>query len=338
VFVPRCLLVSLTTLLTTAIVACSGAGGGTTPVAGGSSSTGVHTSPSPAASSSSTTTSSYTVYTCPQGAPTSSGTLDCTTLPLGDLKTSTTAKVGYIDACQTQSGQPVVSTAPWIDSSDDEWDALTKLAVEGSVSWPGSFSATVTSNGVTRTVTSNGLPISPYTTGTFPIQSSDPAYQYDHNPNSIAAQSIAYTFPANPTVAATPTCLGMGRIGVTLTGVSIYNGFDGADYDAVAREIQDQCHGHPDMSSTYHYHGFINACVPDSGSATTNSSLLGYAQDGFGIYGPWYNGKVLTTHDLDVCHGVTSPVMWNGTLTTIYHYVSTYDFPYTIGCYRGTPV
>jgi hypothetical protein len=30
--------------------------------------------------------------------------------------------------------------------------------------------------------------------------------------------------------------------------------------------------------------------------------------------------------------------MWNGTLTTIYHYVSTYDFPYTIGCYRGTPV
>ncbi len=333
---PRLFLVSITALWTTAIVACGG-GGSTTPAASASPSAGVHTSPSPTASSSTTTLSSA-VYTCPQGAPTSSGTLDCTALPLGDLKTSTSASVGHIYACQTISGQPVVSTAPWIDSSDDDWDALTKISVEGSVSWPGTFSATVSSNGVTRTVTSNGLPISPYATGTFPIQSTDPAYHYDHNPNSIAAQSIAYSFPANPTVATTPTCLGMGRIGVTLTGVSIYNGFDGADYDAVAREIQDPCHGHPDQSSTYHYHGFINACVPDSGSATTNSSLLGYAQDGFGIYGPWYNGKILTTNDLDACHGVTSPVLWNGTLTTIYHYVSTYDFPYTVGCYRGTPV
>ena len=64
--------------------------------------------------------------------------------------------------------------------------------------------------------------------------------------------------------------------------------------------------------------------------------LLGYALDGYGIYGPWYNGKVLMSADLDVCHGTTSAVMWHGALTTIYHYVSTYDFPYTLGCYHGT--
>jgi hypothetical protein len=65
---------------------------------------------------------------------------------------------------------------------------------------------------------------------------------------------------------------------------------------------------------------------------------LGYALDGYGIYGPWYNGKVLTTADLDVCHGITSSVMWHGALTSIYHYVSTYDFPYTVGCYHATAV
>lgn len=130
----------------------------------------------------------------------------------------------------------------------------------------------------------------------------------------------------------------MGTIGMTVTGVAIYNGFDAAGYDAVAREEQDACHGHPDQSSTYHYHGVIQACVPDAGSATQNSALLGYALDGFGIYGPWYGGKVLTTADLDACHGTTSPVMWQGKVVSIYHYVSTYDFPYTLGCYRGKPV
>lgn len=85
-----------------------------------------------------------------------------------------------------------------------------------------------------------------------------------------------------------------------------------------------------------HQHGFLQDCVPDAGSPTHNSSLLGYAADGFGIYGPWYDGKVLTSADLDECHGTTSPVMWDGKLVTMYHYVSTYDFPYTLACYRGT--
>ena len=64
---------------------------------------------------------------------------------------------------------------------------------------------------------------------------------------------------------------------------------------------------------------------------------IGVTLTGVAIYGPWYNGKILTTADLDECHGTTSAVMWDGALATIYHYVSTYDFPYTLGCYRGTP-
>ncbi|MGC8484179.1 MAG: YHYH protein [Candidatus Baltobacteraceae bacterium] len=273
-------------------------------------------------------------YTCPS-AMTSSGPLNCAALPLGDRKYSTSPQQGYIYTCNTPSGSPVVSSAPWLDTSNGTWDAETKDIVQGSHAYSGSFSESM--SGTVRTITSNGLPESPWTTGTFPISPSDPAYQYDRNPNTITAQHFDFSVPANPTVASTPTCLTGGPIGITVTGVAVFDGFDAAGYDAVAREVQDGCHGHPDNTGTYHVHGFLQTCVPDAGSPTQNSSLLGYAADGFGIYGPWYDGKVLTTADLDECHGTTSPVEWDGKIVTMYHYVSTYDFPYTLGCYRGTP-
>jgi hypothetical protein len=273
-------------------------------------------------------------YTCPV-AETSSGKLDCTKLPLGDHKYLTTgAKRGYVYSCMALSGAPIVASAPWLGSST--WNVTKKIAVQGAHLWPGSITSSV--GGSTRTVVGNGLPSHPHETGTFPIAASDPAYQYDRNPNSIAAQNDDFALAANPVQASQPSCLSGGAIGITLTGVAIYDAFDAAGYDAVAGEVQDLCHGHPDQASEYHYHGYLQACVPDAGSAKQNSSLLGYALDGFGIYGPWYNGKVLTSADLDECHGITSVVNWNGKNVSMYHYVSTYDFPYTLGCYRGTPV
>ena len=292
--------------------------------------------PASAATLAATSTASDTPYTCP-AAQTSSGALNCTDLPLGDRKFSTTgAKIGYVYSCMSLSGSPVVANAPWINNSAGTWNLIEKVAVEGSVAWKGSISTKT--SGSSLVIVANEVPISPHTTGVFPIQPSDPAFAYDRNPNSIEEHAVDVALAASPAVASKPSCVGMGAIGITLTGVAIYNAFDGAGYDAVAREEQDGCHGHPDQSDTYHYHGILQACVPDAGSATQNSSLLGYALDGFGIYGPWYNGKILTTSDLDECHGTTSTVMWNGKLVSIYHYVSTYEFPYTVGCYRGTPV
>jgi hypothetical protein len=317
--------------------ACGGSGSATTTPAAVATAAPAPSATATTTTTTTTTTTSATAYTCPT-AQTSSGPLDCTDLPLGDLKESTTPHVGSIDECTALSGSPVVATAPWLNTSAKTWNALTKSVVAGSVTWAGTFTDVLSNAGASLTVSGNLLPIDAIPTGTFPIATTDPAYQYDHNPNSIAAHTFSVALPGDPVPAASPTCLGGGTIGVTLTGVAIYNGFDGAGYDAVAREIQDGCHGHPDQSDTYHYHGWLQACVPDLGSATQNSSLLGYALDGFGIYGPWYGGKILTTADLDACHGTTSPVLWNGVLTTIYHYVSTYDFPYTVGCYKGTPV
>jgi len=49
-------------------------------------------------------------------------------------------------------------------------------------------------------------------------------------------------------------------------------------------------------------------------------------------------GRELTNADLDECHGRASEVLWDGSRVRIYHYVLTREYPYTIGCFRGTPV
>ncbi len=319
---------SVCTVLALVLAACGGESPGS--AATGNSLPAV--TPSPVASSGSSTASGYS---CPS-ASTSSGTLDCAKLPLGDRKLDITGpRIGYVYSCHALSGSPVVSTAPWIDNAAGTWDMPAKLAVQGAVAWSGTIVQSV--SGSSRTVSGDGVPETPITTGVFPIAASDPAFAYDRNPNAIGRVGVALTLPANPAPAAQPACVGMGMIGVTITGVAVYNAFDAAGYDAVAREEQDACHGHPDQSEQYHYHGDLQACVPDAGSATHDSSLLGYALDGFGIYGPWYDGKILTSADLDACHGTTSPVEWNGATVSIYHYVSTYDFPYTVACYEGSP-
>jgi hypothetical protein len=251
---------------------------------------------------------------------------DKTKLPLGNQKTSTTPKQGYLWSCQ-QSFNPNApgpqAEGPWING--DTWDMTEKIAVGGSVTRAAVSKVTVA--GGKRTITGNGLPS---VSGTFPIAASDPAYRYDRNPNSIRAQSISVSVPANPKRAATATCVG-GSVGVTTKGIPIFNAFDAGGRDAVANEVQDRCGGHPQQAGQYHFHGF-SACAKRTG-------LWGYAYDGFGIYGPkdQQTGKVLSTQDLDACHGITSTVKWKGKWKRIYHYVATDDFPYTVGCYRGTP-
>lgn len=319
---------SVGAVLALVLAACGGAASGGAISAG----TVPAVTPSPSGGGSASASS----YGCPS-AQTSSGPLDCTKLPLGDRKFDTTGpRSGYVYACHALEGSPVVASAPWLDDANGTWDMPAKLAVQGAVAWSGSTTQSVA--GSTRTISGDGVPVSPVTTGIFPISPSDPASAYDRNPNAIGRVGVDLALPLNPVPAAAPSCVNMGMIGVTVTGVAIYNAFDAAGYDAVAREEQDACHGHPDQSEQYHYHGDLQACVPDAGSATRNSSLLGYALDGFGIYGPWYDGKVLTSADLDACHGTVSPVEWNGATVSIYHYVSTYDFPYTVACYEGTPV
>ena len=46
---------------------------------------------------------------------------------------------------------------------------------------------------------------------------------------------------------------------------------------------------------------------------------------------------MVTNAELDECHGHTHPVEWNGTIQNIYHYHVNNQFPFAVGCFRGTP-
>ncbi|MFF6984351.1 YHYH protein [Streptomyces sp. NPDC008343] len=246
------------------------------------------------------------------------------------------AKRGYAWSCKAGSSLNEGShkDGPWIDSEANTWDSTAKLIVQGEHSWPqAEYSEKI--DGDTRTIKASGLPTREVT-GTFPIESSDPAYEYDRNPNSIEEHGIEYSLPLNPDVASSPSCL-TGTAGILKNGVELYAGFDATDRDAVAHETQDVCDGHPDPTSHYHYHS-IPSCLVES-TKSGAATLVGYALDGFGIYVERDSkGNLPTNADLDECHGRTSSVEWNGKMTTIYHYVATLEFPYTVGCYRGSDV
>ena len=246
-------------------------------------------------------------------------------LPLGDGRYTTNgAKKGYVFSCGPHTGGGgAQANGPWIHGMT--WDSTAKVYVSGSVKWHSVLKITVT--GSKLRITGNGLPS--HATGQFPIQAGTPAAQYDMNPNSIRAQSLSYSLPAAPKVAASPSCIA-GPIAVMLTGAELYDALDAEGRDAPAHEVQDRCDGHPDPTGTYHYHS-LSACAKVGKGPT----LVGYALDGFGIYA---GGKAVSTADLDVCHGTTSVVPWRGKRVRMYHYVMTRDFPYSLSCFRGTPV
>lgn len=265
----------------------------------------------------------------------SNGTISVTAIPLGDGHFSSTPKKGYVDSCTTTfPPAPPGTTPPWINTHSHTWNSQTKAVVAGSVSWPtASFSVTII--GTTRVVHTNDLPVD-HTTGVFPIATTDPAYAYDANPNDIAADRFTWNLPANPVAAQHPTCTSLGPIGILNDGVVLYNALDANGRDAAAHEVLDSCGGHPDQASRYHHHD-VPPCILDA--ATGRSTLVGYAIDGYGIYVErTARGAVLTNSNLDKCHGRTSKVMWNGKETRIYHYDATVEYPYTVGCYHGTPI
>lgn len=262
-----------------------------------------------------------------------SAAIDLTHIPLGDGRISTTTpQAGYVYVCTQPRSESsgATSSVPWIHG--DTWNLSEKVKVSGTNTWP---AARLYSDGNSqmRIIDGNGLPTFG-TTGNFPIAQSDPAYQYDRNPNSIASQNISVKIPRNPLIATTTSCVPMGPIGIATNGVAIFNALDGPGRDAVAHEVQDSCGGHPERTGQYHYHG-PSGCIRDANKV---NEIIGYAFDGFGITSSLKpDGSRFANSDLDICHGTTSPIIWDGTIRTMYHYVMTDEYPYTVGCFRGEP-
>jgi YHYH protein len=166
-------------------------------------------------------------------------------------------------------------------------------------------------------VKSDGIPNHPH--GVFPNQD---------NPNTIKKQDYTFYIPLHPQAAEKSTKTPFGPIGVAINGIPFYNQYNAEGGDAVKLEVFDSCCGHPDPAGRYHYHKYP-VCVksPFKDPTGEHSPLIGYAFDGYAIYGPnGEDGKPPT--DLDECNGHSDSERG-------YHYHVTAGYPYILGGYHG---
>jgi hypothetical protein len=263
------------------------------------------------------------------------GGVDPHNLPIGKTVSTTSGARGSVYACSIMSGGGgAFAAGSWIHLNGT-YDVTAKPTVDGSVAWPTATVSFKTSGGRVR-VRGNGLPKGTHT-GVYPVAGGSKAHDYDRNPNRITTQVNYWVLP-KPVAAAKPSCLSGGPIGIALNGVSIFDALDAENRDAIAYEILDHCQGHPERNGRYHYHS-IPTCLTSGEKTTRHSAVVGYALDGFPITGRRGDGgRLITDADLDACHGHVGSIVLNGKRVRMYHYHATLEFPYTLGCFHGTPL
>jgi len=191
---------------------------------------------------------------------------------------------------------------------------------------------TVSFDDTSMIIHTHGLPNHP--TGKFPGE----------NPNYIQEKDVTYDIPLNPQenpehtatdLHNTNHALNMGPIGIATNGVVFFNPFDAGSNDA--SNIMDYCCGHPSPDNTYHYHKYpicINSPWADEGKE--HSPLLGWAFDGFPIYGPYSSAGVLA-RDLSGPDALNDFNLHSDPDRGPNYQVTPGKFPYIIGGYWGTP-
>lgn len=183
-------------------------------------------------------------------------------------------------------------------------------------------------------------------------------------PAPLAAQDYEWRVPLEPTWSETVTSVPLlGDIGFSVTGIPLYGPNEGAmpdPYgDPVYNAIVDWCLGHTGLGGTYHLHAMLVECIVDAVTEEAPSPIIGFALDGYPIYGPiacvdeactetmevrsgwvqtgdpstyaWDNHEYVASDDpevLDQCNGRIGP---DGQ----YRYHATETFPYILGCYHG---
>lgn len=191
-------------------------------------------------------------------------------------------------------------------------------------------------NGYVKIVSKN-LPNHP--TAKFP----DTYGTQGYNPNSIQEQAFTFWLPLEPkrregavhlpSDGQNTGALPMGPIGIAVNGVIFFNPYDMGSVDASG--IMDRCCGHPAQDNAYHYHKYpicVNTPFVDKGE--DHSPLIGFAFDGFPVYGPYESAGTLardvTQNRLD---GFNAHF---GEAHGWHYHVSPGKFPYIIGGYMGT--
>ena len=149
------------------------------------------------------------------------------------------------------------------------------------------------------------------------------------NPNTPTAQNFTFRIPRHPQWSSTTQPVpARGPIAVAVNGVAFFGPEDENGRIALEHHGLDACRGHPTRFGVYHYHSHP-ACIQKD-SSDQHSPVIGYAFDGFKIYGgQGENGQIPS--DLDPCNGHADPDRG-------YHYHTTPQFPFVLGCYHGIPV
>ena len=242
---------------------------------------------------------------------------------------------------------------PWINRRG-VLDVEKRPFVEGAVSWDERFRITLSP--ARRFFRGNGLPRN--VTGVFPVRKGTPAYEWYA---SLPAQGYSnaaeipiepwrmnLSIPRNPRPNPVPRCIARLTTGISKNGapyhVEIAFDSDLNLLDPQAALPLDRCWGHP-YDGQYHLHGPSYACFASRGAFTGNtkahrrhSPQVGWAIDGFGIFGPrGRDGQIVRNSQLDVCHGHTHAIDWDGRRRVMYHYHLNGQYPYSIGCFRGNP-
>ncbi|MCH2225851.1 MAG: YHYH protein [Crocinitomicaceae bacterium] len=127
------------------------------------------------------------------------------------------------------------------------------------------------------------------------------------NPNTPSAIESIYRFPRNPIMAGTvhQNQPPVGALGCAINGVKLYGTGDAKSYNPTSGQndaggdglwnsdawvtegatMDATGGGHPDGNGNYHYHASPIALY--SNPSTTHSPIIGWAFDGFPIYGPF---------------------------------------------------
>lgn len=235
-------------------------------------------------------------------------------------------------------------------------------------------SAAITVKGNYRYIRANGYPNK--APGKFPSSG---------NPHSISKKNYQLKVPASPRKSGGARAINNKPFGIALNGVLMDPGTaeawqnnrrSGWNYEALGGACKlglDRFNAHVQPDGTYHYHA-IPTGVLASGGGSSTPALLGYAADGFPIYGPYgysnpksksqvkklkssyavksgtrpngpggrYNGKftqdwtyVAGRGDLDQCNGRFAVTPEYPNGT--YQYILTDTFPFIPRCWMGSP-
>ena len=149
----------------------------------------------------------------------------------------------------------------------------------------------------------------------------------------------AWKIPLVPTVASTKSAAVDGPIGIAVNGVPIFNpckqggcsGPGGGDTKVVGE--LDLCNGHAGRADDYHYHAAPVCMMADQGTAYWDTHPLGWALDGYAIFG--YRNPDGTTATRDSQCGGNTATHPNAPSGYAYHVTDV--SPYVLSCFYGEP-